>query len=386
MSVGERESYGVRVPDRRAPFISTTVLPNAPRPWVLRALVLTAVYGVAQAAFVALRSLSPDLMTLWSVLLLAAVLAVGILWVGAEVVLDRHPPEWSWFFAALAAAPAAGLLSWLLLALFVDDTGVADLGSALVGRAAFTALLVLVSVGIGSRLGWLSLRRHGEGADDPALDADDDAVSRQAALDRAGLTDPATASTASPRATRAPREGRAAPAPAAREVAGPTIAGVRTPGRRARPEPAVEERERLPEAPRLAGERRASRVRPARGDAAPPVAVPAAEPDAPPAVGPPSSPFGPSPAPADATQVTPDAAASDPASAPVTPEPVTPEPAAESLAPPVVAVLPTTELPILPVQTPPERAGTTPVEPEEEPDRADPAALRRRFGLRRPRE
>jgi hypothetical protein len=372
-----------------------TRLPSL-RPWVLRAIVLTVVYGVAQAAFVALRSFSPDLMTLWSILLLAVVLAVGILWVGAEVVLDRQPPEWSWFFAALAAAPGAGLLSWILLALFVDDTGVADLGSALVGRASFTALLVLASVGVGSRLGWLSLRRHGEGANDPALDADDDEVARQAALDRAGPTEPATLS----RATRAPRESRAAPAPAPREMAGqemagremsgPTVAGVRTPVRRGRPEPAVEERERLPEASRLAGERRASRVRPATETDATPAPVAA------------TSPFGPASAPAaDDPGVTESTVA---ASAPAEPAPDersgsrregsrhegsrpggrTPEPAPESLAPPVVAVLPTTELPMLPVQTPPDRAAT-PAEPEPEPAPAEPAALRRRFGLRRPR-
>lgn len=360
------------------------------RPWVLRALVLTVVYGVAQAAFVALRSFSPDLMTLWSILLLAVVLAVGIMWVGAEVVLARQPPEWSWFFAALAAAPGAGLLSWILLALFVDDTGVADLWSALVGRASFTALLVLASVGIGSRLGWLSLRRHGEGRNDPALDADDDEVARQAALDRAGLTEPATAS----RATRAPREGRPTPTPAPREMSGPTVAGVRTPSRRGRPEPAVEERERMPEAPRLAGERRASRVRPATDAAPPPTPVAATSP-----FGPASAPAEPSAEPTAAASAPPATGADGPGTAAAEPAPDdrdgsrpdgsrphdrAPEPVAESLAPPVVAVLPTTELPMVPVQTPPDRAAT-PADPEPEPAPAEPAALRRRFGLRRPR-
>lgn len=143
------------------------------RPWVLRALVMTAVYGVGQAVFVTARSFAPDLVTLWTLLLFGVLLAVGIVWAGAEVVLGRRPEEWTWFRAALAAAPAAGLLSWMLLALFVDGTGVADLGPALVGRAAFTALLVMLSAFVGSRLGWLSLRRRGEGEDDPMLDRDE---------------------------------------------------------------------------------------------------------------------------------------------------------------------------------------------------------------------
>ncbi len=143
---------------------------------------MTAVYGVGQAVFVAARSWAPDLTTLWSGVVLAVLLAVGVVWAGTEVVLGRRPEEWTWFRAALAAAPGAGLLSWILVALFVDASGVADLGAALVGRAAFTALLVLGSATVGSRLGWLSLRRRGEGADDPAFDRDES----DPALARAG--------------------------------------------------------------------------------------------------------------------------------------------------------------------------------------------------------
>ncbi|WP_345416034.1 hypothetical protein, partial [Actinomycetospora chlora] len=164
---------------------TTVRLRFAPRPWVLRTLVLTVVYGLAETLFVALRSWSPDLLRVWSIVLLLAVSVVVIGWVGAEIVLGRRPPEWTWFITALVTAPAAGLLSWILLALFVDDTGVADLQSALFGRASFVALLILAAVFVGSRLGWLSMRRNGEGADDPMLDADDDAVAAQAAIDRA---------------------------------------------------------------------------------------------------------------------------------------------------------------------------------------------------------
>ncbi|MFC5138698.1 hypothetical protein ACFPK1_10685 [Actinomycetospora rhizophila] len=315
------------------------------RPWVLRALVLTVVYGVAQALFVALRSWSPDLMRLWSVVLLLVVVAVVIGWVGTEIVLDRRPPEWTWFLAALAGAPAAGLLSWILLALLVDGTGVADLQAALVGRASFTALLVLASVFVGNRLGWLSLRRHGEGADDPMLDADDEAVEREVADERA------------PSAARAAARVGVVPARVV-PAAEPAVAGVRTPRRRSpervpagAPEgPEIAERERMPEAPRLAGQRRASTVRPAA---------------------PVSSPFGGNTAPEPAGDVP------------------------ESLEPPVVAVLPAFPRPGGPLDptgsqpaVDPEAVGPAAVGPAApaEPGADDPErGPRRKFGLRRPK-
>ena len=351
--------------------LASSVRLPAPRPWVLRALVLTVVFGVAQALFVALRSWSPDLLRLWSVLLLVLVLGVVIVWAGAEVVLDRRPPEWSWFGAALAAAPAAGLLSWILLALFVDDTGVADLQAALVGRASFTALLILAGVAVGSRLGWLSLRRHGEGADDPALDADDDAVAAQAAIDRAGITPGASSADEERAAAAARAAARVGVRPAAAGATGPSVAGVRTPGRRA-PEragagsgstagPEVAERERMPEAARLAGQRRASRVRPASPAAATPV----------------SSPFGAE-------------ASTPPPSSEPTPGTRADEP--ESLEPPVVAVLPSFPLPGGPLdaETPAggsaAASGSSPEAATSGDEGHDARPPRRRFGLRRPRD
>ncbi|GAA4824236.1 hypothetical protein GCM10023201_07890 [Actinomycetospora corticicola] len=138
------------------------------RPWLLRALVMTVLYGAGQTTFVALSSRFVSLSLLWTLLLLGVLLLVGLVWGGAEVIADRMPPEWTWLKASLAAGPAAGLLTWILLASFVDATGVEDLGAALVGRASFTILLILASVSLGARFGWLSLRR----ADDPRADDD----------------------------------------------------------------------------------------------------------------------------------------------------------------------------------------------------------------------
>jgi hypothetical protein len=138
------------------------------RPWVPRAVVMTLLYGVGQTGFVALSSRFVDRTLLWSILLLGALLLVGLVWGGAEVITDRVPPEWTWLKASFAAGPAAGLLTWILLAVFVDAVGIEDLSSALIGRASFTVLLILASASLGSRLGWLSLRR----SDDPRADQD----------------------------------------------------------------------------------------------------------------------------------------------------------------------------------------------------------------------
>jgi hypothetical protein len=299
------------------------------RPWVLRTLVLTVVYGVAEALFVALRSSAPDLSSLWSIVLLLVVVAVVIGWVGAEIVLDRRPPEWTWFITALATAPAAGLLSWILLALLVDDTGVADLQAALVGRASFTALLILAAVFVGSRLGWLSLRRHGEGADDPMLDTDE----------------PGPAPAPSPEDDRAAAAARAAArvgvTPSPRPAPGPSVPGVRTPGRRSSPE--VAEVDRMPEAPRLAGERRVSTVRTTRE--------------------PVSSPFG-----AERESIPSSSASSSDAP--------------ESMEPPVVAVLPAFPMPGGPLDDTGSQSAVPPAG-EEPPAPEQPS--RRKFGLRRPK-
>ncbi|MCD2187678.1 hypothetical protein [Actinomycetospora soli] len=144
------------------------------RPWLLRALVMTVLYGVGQTAFVALSSRYVSLSLVWTLVLLGVLLLVGLVWGGAEVIADRMPPEWTWLKASLATGPAAGLLSWVLLASFVDASGVEDLGSALVGRASFTVLLVLASVSLGARFGWLSLRRADDprAGDDPGADVD----------------------------------------------------------------------------------------------------------------------------------------------------------------------------------------------------------------------
>jgi hypothetical protein len=67
-------------------------------------------------------------------------------------------PEVVWLISALVAGWGAGVLGVIGRAIFVDQTGVSELGSALTGGAAFTALLVFVPAGVGLLAGkWIKL-------------------------------------------------------------------------------------------------------------------------------------------------------------------------------------------------------------------------------------
>jgi hypothetical protein len=308
------------------------------RPWVLRALVMTLLYGVGQTAFVALSSSFVDQTLLWTILLLGVLLLIGLVWGGAEVIADRVPPEWTWIKASLATGPAAGLLTWALLALFVDSVGVEDLSSALVGRASFTVLLVLASVSLGSWFGWLSLRRSGDprADQDPGADVDEPVGEDAVPTTRAGEPGAAPALPASTAERVAARRARRLSEREAREAreAGdapatpsPATASPASPAP-ARPSPA-------PSSRRTGG----------RGDD--PARIPFG-----------GGPFG------------------DPPSAP------TPAPSGAGYASPVVAVLP----PVTPLPDQGERAAGSDASGSPDDDAADHprGGSRRRFGLRRP--
>ena len=272
---------------------------------------------------------------LWSALLLGLVLLVGLVWGGAEVIADRVPPEWTWLKASLVTGPAAGLLSWILLLSFVDAVGIEDLGTALVGRASFTVLLVLASVSIGSRLGWLSLRRSGDprAEQDPGADVDgppeDGAGAATTFSGKAGPTPELPASTAE---RVAARRARRVEERRAREAGvEPPPAAAPAPARPASPSPAAARR------PRPGG----------RGDD--PVRVP----------------FGTGPF-------------ADP---PSSPTPASPAPSGGGgYASPVVAVLP----PVTPLPSSAEHPAASDTDHDDGSEARRTGGGRRRFGLRRP--
>jgi hypothetical protein len=330
---------------------------GAVRPWVLRALAMTLLYGVGQTVFVALSSRLVNLTPLWSALLLGVLLLVGLVWAGAEVIADRVPPEWTWLKASLVTGPAAGLLSWILLLSFVDSVGVEDLGASLVGRASFTVLLVLASVSVGSRLGWLSLRRSGDprADEDPGADVDapaeDGAGSVTTRSGEAGAPPVIAASTAERVAARRARRVQEREQREAGVIPGSSSPGSSSPGSSSPSAPAPA-RPAAPSptpsrAPAAAGSRRSG----ARGDD--PVRVP----------------FGTGPF-------------ADPPSSPTPAASPTPS-SGGGYASPVVAVLP----PVTPLPAPADRAGTSDADDHEDHDGSDGRRAgggRRRFGLRRP--
>lgn len=131
---------------------------------------------------------------------LAVLVGAAALWSALDA--WRGLPERGkvWFIAALIAGPVAGILYVIGRAVFVDQTGVSELGGALTGGAAFSALLVLIPAGLGLFVGG----RIG-GREQPG-DADADSVESGAAGSRRVRTDPVGA-----RSGRRPRPGRAQP-------------------------------------------------------------------------------------------------------------------------------------------------------------------------------
>jgi hypothetical protein len=82
-------------------------------------------------------------------------------WAAADTWLDLPERGKVWLIAAFVAGWGAGVLAVLGKALFVDRTGTSELGSALTGGAAFTALAVLVPAGLGLLVGRFVGRRTG---------------------------------------------------------------------------------------------------------------------------------------------------------------------------------------------------------------------------------
>ncbi|MFD9889014.1 hypothetical protein ACFWY9_06715 [Amycolatopsis sp. NPDC059027] len=84
---------------------------------------------------------------------LALLVGAAALWSAVDAWLDRPDRGRNWFVAALITGPLAGVLYVIGRAVFVDQTGTSELGAALTGGAAFSALLVLVPAGLGLFVG-----------------------------------------------------------------------------------------------------------------------------------------------------------------------------------------------------------------------------------------
>ncbi len=132
---------------------------------------LHAATAVALAKIAVFR---PTDLTVITAVVLALLVGAAALWSALDGWLGLVDAGRIWFIAALVAGPVSGLLTVIGRAVLVDRTGISELGSALTGGAAFTALLVLVPAGAGLLVGRrLGTPRRSERAEEEAEEAQD---------------------------------------------------------------------------------------------------------------------------------------------------------------------------------------------------------------------
>lgn len=120
--------------------------------WLIRGLVLAFVLAGADVGLAALAVHSSSLGVLRSIVL-GVVAGLAALWAALDSWRRLDDRGRAWVLAAIVAGFGSGLLRVIGKAIFVDETGLSALGSALTGDAAFGALVVLVPAGIGLFVG-----------------------------------------------------------------------------------------------------------------------------------------------------------------------------------------------------------------------------------------
>lgn len=119
------------------------------RTWLLRGIVLAVVHAAAETVRTDFGVHHPTSRTVFEAVMLGVLVGVAAVW-GAIDSWKGVPERGKvWLIAALVAGWGAAVLGLVGKSIFVDQTGVADLGGALSGGAAFTALLVVVPACVG---------------------------------------------------------------------------------------------------------------------------------------------------------------------------------------------------------------------------------------------
>jgi hypothetical protein len=102
----------------------------------------------------------PTSRTLFEAIVLGVLVGVAAVWGAVDKWHGVEDAGRAWLIASLVAGWGAAILSVIAKSIFVDQTGVAELGGALTGGAAFTALLVLIPAAIGLGAGtWIRSSR-----------------------------------------------------------------------------------------------------------------------------------------------------------------------------------------------------------------------------------
>jgi hypothetical protein len=129
---------------------------TTPRTWLLRGAVLAVVHAAAETVRADFGVHHPTARTTFEAIMLGVLVGVAAVWGAIDTARDVPERGKVWLIAALVAGWGAAILGIVGKSIFVDQTGVADLGGALTGGAAFTALLVLVPACLGFLAGrWI---------------------------------------------------------------------------------------------------------------------------------------------------------------------------------------------------------------------------------------
>ncbi|HKN99880.1 MAG TPA: B-4DMT family transporter [Pseudonocardiaceae bacterium] len=123
------------------------------QPWLVRGCVMAVVYAAAETVLAKVQVTAPGAGSVLDPVVLALLVGVGLLWGGIDGWLRRPRAGMQWFYAGLLGGLLAGVISVTTRALFVDQTGVWALGSALTGDAAFIALLIMLPGALGVAVG-----------------------------------------------------------------------------------------------------------------------------------------------------------------------------------------------------------------------------------------
>ncbi|MFE5564275.1 B-4DMT family transporter [Amycolatopsis japonica] len=124
-------------------------------------------HGAAVTVLAKYEVFNPTDKTLVTALALAVLVGAAAGWGAVDAWQGRPERGKKWFIAALIAGPVSGVLYVIGRAVFVDQTGASELGGALTGGAAFSALLVLIPAGIGLFVGG-RITKTGDDEDQPA--------------------------------------------------------------------------------------------------------------------------------------------------------------------------------------------------------------------------
>lgn len=128
---------------------------------------MAVLHAAAATALAKIAVYHPGEVNVITALVLALLVGAAALWSAIDAWVRLVDRGRTWFITALVAGILSGVLSVIGRAVFVDQTGVSALRTALTGGAAFTALLVLVPAGLGLFVGGrLQPPRRGFGEDD----------------------------------------------------------------------------------------------------------------------------------------------------------------------------------------------------------------------------